>query len=93
MLGMMLWVSIVRSVVLRLRIKNIKIRYCQSGVCADICVYFSIKDALEEGFACCLIEGAACALDADVYKNIKAELMSKGVQIANPSTANAFTYY
>lgn len=58
-----------------------KLYFC--GLCADICVYLSIKDALEEGFTCCLIEDAACSLNTNTYKNIKAELTNKGVQIIN----------
>ena len=50
-----------------------------SGLCADICVYFTIKDALREGFECCLIEDATCPLNEDHYQVIKTELLAKGV--------------
>lgn len=52
-----------------------------SGLAADICVYFSIKDALLEGFACFLIEDAAKPIDMEAYNSIKKELVSLGVQI------------
>lgn len=53
------------------------------GLCADICVYFSIKDALAEGFSCCLVEDAVCALDEEAYQQIHAELASAGVRFTN----------
>ncbi|MFW5773734.1 MAG: bifunctional nicotinamidase/pyrazinamidase, partial [Tangfeifania sp.] len=34
-----------------------------AGLAADVCVYFSIKDALKEGFSTTLIEDATRALD------------------------------
>ncbi|HLW31789.1 MAG TPA: bifunctional nicotinamidase/pyrazinamidase [Aequorivita sp.] len=52
-----------------------------SGLAADICVYFSIKDALKEGFACFLIEDAVKPIDMEAYNSIKKELDSVGVQI------------
>jgi nicotinamidase/pyrazinamidase len=63
-----------------LREKKIsEVYFC--GLCADICVYVSIKDALDAGFACCLIEDATRPLDTNAYKNIKAELVNKGVSV------------
>ena len=52
-----------------------------SGLCADICVYFTILDALAEGFSCVLIEDATCALDINRFEQIKRELSEKGVTI------------
>ncbi|WP_133127864.1 bifunctional nicotinamidase/pyrazinamidase [Legionella nagasakiensis] len=49
------------------------------GLAADICVYFSIQDALAEGFRCWLIEDAARPLDKDHYQQLKGELLNKGV--------------
>lgn len=49
------------------------------GLAGDICVYFTMKDALDEGFRVNLIQKATRALDQDVFKEQKAELMAKGV--------------
>ncbi|VEG92020.1 bifunctional nicotinamidase/pyrazinamidase [Legionella spiritensis] len=49
------------------------------GLCADICVYFTIKDAVAEGFTCYLIEDATRALVEENFNRIKKELTSKGV--------------
>lgn len=51
-----------------------------SGLCADICVYFTIQDALENGFDCTLIEDATCALDPKRFQVIKNELLARGVK-------------
>ncbi|KTD17303.1 bifunctional nicotinamidase/pyrazinamidase [Legionella jordanis] len=51
------------------------------GLCADICVYHTIKDALAEGFSCCLIEDATYPLNPLVFQNLKSELLDKGVRI------------
>ncbi|KTC82990.1 bifunctional nicotinamidase/pyrazinamidase [Legionella brunensis] len=58
------------------------------GLCADICVYYSIKDAVAEGFQCYLIEDATYPLDADAFQGIKKELLSKGVTIIKSSQIN-----
>lgn len=51
------------------------------GLCADICVYSSIKDALVEGFQCTLIEDATAPLDHAVFEKIREELINKGVSL------------
>lgn len=51
------------------------------GLAADICVYYSIKDAHKEGFACFLIEDAAKPIYAEAYDTYKKELDYLGVQI------------
>ncbi|KTD10903.1 nicotinamidase/pyrazinamidase [Legionella gratiana] len=51
------------------------------GLCADICVYFSIKDALHEGFKCYLIDDATMPLNQNSFKKIKAELIHSGVTL------------
>lgn len=51
------------------------------GLAADICVYFSIKDAVAEGFECYLIEDAAKALNLEEFAEMKKELIGKGVKI------------
>jgi nicotinamidase/pyrazinamidase len=63
-----------------LRDKNIKELYF-SGLCSDICVYFSIEDALKEGFSCFLVEDATCPLDKKNFDHIKKELINKNVKI------------
>lgn len=52
-----------------------------SGLAADICVYFTITDALNEGFKAILIEDATCPLDANEFTKIRKELQTKGVEI------------
>ncbi|MBB3187590.1 bifunctional nicotinamidase/pyrazinamidase [Microbacter margulisiae] len=51
------------------------------GVAADICVYYTISDAVDEEFSCFLIENASQPLDSTKFKRIKAELQQKKVQI------------
>lgn len=51
------------------------------GVAADVCVYFTIKDALTEGFKCVLIQDASQPLDPRHYLDLQEELVSKGVHI------------
>ncbi|QCX39821.1 bifunctional nicotinamidase/pyrazinamidase [Aureibaculum algae] len=54
-----------------------EIYFC--GLAADICVYFSIIDALNEGFKCIVINEAVQPLDNDVYHQQQIELRKKGV--------------
>ncbi|MCU0473550.1 MAG: bifunctional nicotinamidase/pyrazinamidase [Bacteroidales bacterium] len=51
------------------------------GLAADICVYYTIKDSLKEGFSATLIEDASRPLSIDVFNRIKNELTNKGVRI------------
>ncbi|MBZ9777925.1 bifunctional nicotinamidase/pyrazinamidase [Psychroflexus sp. CAK8W] len=51
------------------------------GLAGDICVYFTIKDALKEGFEVRLIEQATKALDQDKFKQQQEELKAEGVEI------------
>lgn len=63
-----------------LRAKSVsELYFC--GLCADICVYFSIKDAIQEGFKNYLIEDATKPLDEKVFQQIKMELIHQGVSI------------
>lgn len=50
------------------------------GLAADICVYYSIQDALNEGFKCVVIREAVMALNQGVYKQQQIELQEKGVR-------------
>jgi nicotinamidase/pyrazinamidase len=51
------------------------------GLAGDICVYYSILDALAEGFSAVLIEDAASPLYPDKFDDIKCELAKLGVRI------------
>lgn len=51
------------------------------GLAADICVYFSTKDSLSEGFTSYLIDDASMPLDENTYKNQKRELKDLGARI------------
>jgi len=55
------------------------------GLAADVCVYFSIKDALQEGFSATLIEDATRAINADEYERVRNEITEKGCKIINSS--------
>lgn len=59
--------------------KAVELYFC--GLAADICVYYSIKDALKEGFSCWLVEDAVRPLDANHYKQLKKELLQEGVKV------------
>lgn len=67
-----------------LREKKADILYF-SGLCTDICVYFSIQDALTAGFNCVLIEDASCPLDEANYQSFKPKLLQQGVKILKSS--------
>lgn len=56
-----------------------KLYFC--GLCAEICVYYTIKDALDEGFDCTLIEDATRPLDKDRFLVIKKEFQQKDVKL------------
>lgn len=58
-----------------------KIYFC--GLAADICVYFTIKDAISEGFSAILIEDASQPLNMEDFESIKKRLVTKGVKIKN----------
>lgn len=53
------------------------------GIAADICVYYTIVDAVREGFAATLIEDASAPLDQEAFTGIKKELTENGVKIIN----------
>jgi nicotinamidase/pyrazinamidase len=58
-----------------------KIYFC--GLAADICVYYSILDAILEGFNAVLVEDASKPLFPDKFDDIKCELAKLGVHIVN----------
>lgn len=51
------------------------------GLAADICVYYSLKDAVNEGFQCFFIEDASKPLDQENFGKLKEEMISKGIKI------------
>ncbi|MCM4159060.1 bifunctional nicotinamidase/pyrazinamidase [Antarcticibacterium flavum] len=56
-----------------------EIYFC--GLAAEYCVYFSILDALQEGFETILIEDATRALDEEDFENAKKNILAKGGKI------------
>ena len=63
-----------------LKEKNSKeLYFC--GLAADICVYFTLLDALRLGFSATLIEDAAVPLDPENYEAIKKDIREKGGRI------------
>lgn len=53
------------------------------GLAADICVAFTLNDALELGFAATLIEDATRPLDAEVFQHVKQELLRTGAKVTS----------
>lgn len=51
------------------------------GLAAEICVYFTAKDAIKEGFKATIVEDATRALDAANFEKAKAELKELGGKI------------
>lgn len=51
------------------------------GLAGEYCVYFSVKDALREGFSATLIEDATRALDTSDYEEAKTDILNKGGKI------------
>ncbi|MFO7916380.1 MAG: bifunctional nicotinamidase/pyrazinamidase [Candidatus Krumholzibacteriales bacterium] len=53
------------------------------GLAAEICVAFTLKDALGLGFAATLIEDATRALDQEDFHKAKRDLVSKGARVVS----------
>ncbi len=51
------------------------------GLAGDVCVQFSIRDAIKEGFSATLVDNATSAIDAGEFERIKTELTEKGCRI------------
>lgn len=49
-----------------------------AGLAADYCVYFSAKDALQQGFAVYVVEDATRAISAEGYAQVRANLLAHG---------------
>ena len=56
-----------------------EIHFC--GLATDICVYYSICDAIKEGFSAVLIEDASQPLDVEIFADKKVELIKLGAHI------------
>lgn len=67
-----------------LRGKNIDKLYVE-GLAGEVCVYFTSKDALDEGFATYLIEDATRPLDNDDFRETKNDIQKRGGIIVNSS--------
>lgn len=52
-----------------------------AGLAADYCVYFSIRDALDEGFESILIQDATRALNTEEFEKAKIDILRKGGKI------------
>lgn len=51
------------------------------GLAADYCVYYSIKDAIKEGFSTALIEDSTKPIDAQQFEKIKIELTGNNCRL------------
>ena len=61
---------------------------CFCGLAADVCVQFSIRDAIKEGFSATLIEDGTKAINDEDFAEIKNELNEMGCKMIE-STALA----
>lgn len=57
-----------------------------AGLAADYCVYYTAKDAIEEGFTTYIIEDAVRAITEDGFKKAKLDIINKGGKIINSSS-------
>lgn len=51
------------------------------GLAADICVYYTLIDALQEGFGATLIKDASMALNKEDYDSAQRDILEKGGKI------------
>ncbi|SKB53004.1 nicotinamidase/pyrazinamidase [Salegentibacter holothuriorum] len=56
------------------------------GLAAEICVSFTAKDAIKQGFKATIIEDATRALNAEDFEKAKAELKDLGGEVITSST-------
>lgn len=52
-----------------------------AGLAGEFCIYFSVMDALAEGFSVTLIEDATKPLDQEAFELAKIDILRKGGQI------------
>ena len=57
-----------------------------AGLAADYCVYFSAKDALQEGFKAHIIEDATRAISPEGFEKAKADIDVEGGEIVQSSS-------
>ncbi|WP_161890358.1 bifunctional nicotinamidase/pyrazinamidase [Pontibacter russatus] len=57
-----------------------------AGLAADYCVYFSAKDALQEGFKAHIIEDATRAISPEGFEKAKADIKAGGGEIVQSSS-------
>ena len=57
-----------------------------AGLAADYCVYFTAKDALQEGFETYIIEDATRAISPEGFEKAKADVESKGGKLVQSHT-------
>jgi nicotinamidase/pyrazinamidase len=58
------------------------------GLAGDFCVFFTVKDAIGEGFQTTLIEDATRSISEEAFKNAKSEIRSLGGFITQSSQLN-----
>lgn len=57
-----------------------------AGLAADYCVYYSAKDALQEGFKAYIIEDATRAISAEGFEKAKAHIKAGGGEMVQSSS-------
>lgn len=57
-----------------------------AGLAGDYCVYFTAKDALEEGFTTYLIEDATRPINMQGFEKAKKDVLSKGGRVVQSGT-------
>ncbi|MFD3000564.1 bifunctional nicotinamidase/pyrazinamidase [Pontibacter toksunensis] len=57
-----------------------------AGLAADFCVYFTAKDALQEGFSVSIVEDATRAISPEGFEKAKADIESKGGKLVQSHT-------
>ena len=56
------------------------------GLAADICVYFSVRDAVKEGFSCFFIQDASKALDTKAFEKLKKSMVAMGIKMVTSAS-------
>lgn len=67
-----------------LRGRNVDTIYI-TGLAGDVCVNFTLNDAVEEGFKTVLVKDATRPIDEDDFKNALKQLKEKGVTVIQSS--------
>jgi len=67
--------------------KTSELYFC--GLAADVCVWYSLKDAHKEGFAVTLIEDATRAIDTEEFEKIKEKISEFGRIIRSDTLPSA----